>query len=305
MQKKLRKAGIAGALALCLLAAACGGGGKKAAASSDSTCPNGKITFGIEPYEAPSQLTPAYQALSKAISTGMNCPVKLDIVQDYAGEIVAMKAGKLDIAEFGPLGFVFAFDFARAAPIASFATANGKLSTYTAGIWVPKASSIQSLTDLKGKTLALSSVGSTSGDALPRYALLQAGVKPTQLKEEYAGGHPESLLALTKGKVAAGEINSQEMESAVAAKEINPADYREIWTSAPIPNDPVTVFGGETPAFKAKLTQVLLNLPPATLDQISKFLEFDPPGPMLAVSKATYQQLFDLADKLNLTEKDL
>ena len=42
-----------------------------------------------------------------------------------------MQNGKLDIGQFGPLGYVFAQQQAGAEPLASFAGGDGKLSSYT------------------------------------------------------------------------------------------------------------------------------------------------------------------------------
>lgn len=298
------------ALALCLAAAAltaCGGSGSGAAAAADSSaaCPHGRVRFGVEPYEAPAKLTPAYQVLTKALEKGLGCPVQLIIVQDYAAEVLAMKNGQLELGEFGPLGFVFASNKAKAEPVASFADAHGKLSTYRAGIWVPKDSKLADLTSLKGHTLALSSVGSTSGDALPRYAIQKAGLSASDVRIEYAGGHPESLLALTKGKVDAGEVNTQELASAKAAGQFDESAYRRIWQSEPIPNDPITVWGGLGSAFKDKVRTVLTQLSPRDVAAVGKYLDVDPAGPMVAVDKSTYQPLFDLASALKLTEKDV
>lgn len=314
-----RTAGLLALAALTLSAAACGSSSGTAGSPDSSTapiaagsaqpaaisCPNGQVRFGIEPYEAPAKLTPAYTVLAKALEKGLGCPVKLTIVQDYAAEVLAMKNDKLDIAEFGPLGFVFASQQAGAEPVASFGDAKGELSTYKAGIWVPKDSSIQTLTDLKGKTLALSSIGSTSGDALPRFALKQVGLAQSDLKIKYAGGHPESLLALTSGTIDAAEINTQQMASAIAAGAFAPADYRQIWSSDPIPNDPITVRSSLDSAFKDKVKSVLTGLSPTDVEAVGKFLDVDPAGPMLAVTKDTYQPLFDLASALGLTEKDV
>jgi phosphonate transport system substrate-binding protein len=305
MRKHIRTAGVVGlAAASVFVVAGCGKDKAKTAADS-AACPNGKIRMAIEPYEDAAKLTPAYQALAKGIQDGMGCPVDFKVVSDYPAEVLAMQNGQLDVAEFGPLGYVFADQNANAEAIASFATADGKLSTYTAGIWVPKGSKITSIADLKGKTLALSSAGSTSGDALPRQAMLDAGLKPGDVKVEYAGGHPQSLLALTNGKVDAGEVNSQEQASATAEGKFDAAKYTEIWKSGDIPNDPITVYGKLPQAFKDKLQQVLLNLPASTLTQIAQYLEFEPAGKMLAVTKTTYQPLFDLAAKLHLTQKDV
>ncbi len=318
MSTRVRTTGLAGLAALTLLASACGGStkdsangtsqaaGQGASAPAGSvSCPNGMVRFGIEPYEAPAKLTPAYTVLAKAMEKGLGCPVKLTIVQDYAAEVLAMKNDKLDVAEFGPLGFVFASKKAGAEPVASFGDANGQLSTYKAGIWVPKDTPVQSLTDLKGKTLALSSIGSTSGDALPRYALQQAGLSQSDLKIKYAGGHPQSLLALTSGTIDAAEINTQELTAAKAAGSFDESKYRRVWESNPIPNDPITVRGSLDKAFKDKVASVLVGLSPADVKAVGAFLDVDPAGPMLPVTKDTYQPLFDLAAKLGLTEKDV
>jgi phosphonate transport system substrate-binding protein len=301
-----------------LVAAGCGGGtdektpsaasGSSASSggSSDTGCPGGQVRFGIEPYEDPAKLTPAYTVLANALQRRLGCPVKLKIVEDYSAEVLAMRNDKLDVAEFGPLGFVFANQRANAEPLVSFGDASGRLSSYKAGIWVPNDSSIKTLADLKGKSLALSEPGSTSGDALPRYALQKQGIDVKKdLKVEYAGGHPESLLALTKGKVDAAEINTQQQATSSQEGQFDAAKFRQIWTSDPIPNDPITVRGSLDPAFKAKVKAALTKLQPADVAKVGAFLDVDPPGPMVAVTKQTYQPLFDLASTLGLTEKDV
>jgi phosphonate transport system substrate-binding protein len=284
------------------------GSANNASASGDSgaNCPDGAVRFGIEPYEDPAKLTPAYTVLASALQRKLGCPVKLQIVEDYSAEVLAMRNDKLDVAEFGPLGFVFASQRANAEPLVSFGDASGKLSSYKAGIWVPKDSSIKTIDDLKGKSLTLSEPGSTSGDALPRYALQKAGIdEKKDLKLEYAGGHPESLLALTKGKVDAAEINTQQQATSTQEGQFDASKFRQIWASDAIPNDPITVRGSLDPAFKAKVKAALTQLEPADVAKVGAFLDVDPPGPMVPVTKQTYQPLFDLASTLGLTEKDV
>lgn len=185
-------------------------------AQASPTCPNGKVEFGIEPFEDPQKLEPAYQAIADSLSKSLDCPVKVQVLEDYSAEVLAMQNGKLDLGQFGPLGYVFASERAGAEPLVSFGTADGKLSSYTGGIWVPQDSAIKTLDDLRGKDLALGSVGSTSGDVLPRSALAEAGIAENELNLNYAGGHPEALLALTNGSVDAAQINSQTLGTAKA-----------------------------------------------------------------------------------------
>lgn len=295
----------AGAASVAALIAGCGGStaGESAAASSP-TCPNGKIRFGVEPYEDPAKLEPAYRAVADALGKKLDCPVEISIVEDYSAEVLAMQNGKLELAEFGPLGFVFASRRAGAQPVASFADASGALSTYTAGIWVPKGSPITDLASLKGRSLALSSPASTSGDALPRQAIKAAGMGKDDVKITYAGGHPEALLALTNGAVDAAEINSQTLASAKEAGQFDPAKHTQVWISKPVPNDPITVRKDLPQAFHDAVQKALTTLPPETVGKVGQYLDVAPPGPMVAVTKKDYQALFDLADELGLTEKD-
>jgi phosphonate transport system substrate-binding protein len=316
----LRSLAVAATVAaLGLGLTACGSGSDKA--SSDRTtatsgknlaCPTGTLTFGVEPYDDASKLIPAYQNLAKDLGDKLGCKVDLKIAESYVAEILAMKNGQLDLGEFGPAGFVFADQQAGAVPLASFADADGKVSTYTAGIWVKKGSPITDLKGLAGHTLALSSTGSTSGDWVPRYALIQAGVQD-QVKSTYAGGHPQSLEALTHGTVDAAEINSQMQATAEKDGSFDASQYTQIWKSDPILNDPVTASPKLSSQQQATIKAALLSLTGADFtaggdSAIATELDFTPPtsGPaMVAVTKDDYQPLFDLAAALKLTSKDL
>ncbi|MFC8303254.1 phosphate/phosphite/phosphonate ABC transporter substrate-binding protein [Specibacter sp. NPDC057265] len=274
-------------------------------AGANSFCPTGELKFGIEPFEDPSKLEPAYQVLAAALGQRLNCTVEVQVVEDYAAEVLSMRNGKLDIGQFGPMGYVFASTKANAEPLVSFGTADGKLSSYTAGIWVSKDSPIKSIQELRGKDLALGSVGSTSGDVLPRFGLKRAGLAEDEVNMNYAGGHPEALLALTKGTVDAAQINSQTVASAQESGNFDPTGFRQIWESEAIPNDPITVSADADPAFKTAVKEALLNLAPADIEAVGKFLDVSPAGPLVKVTKETYTPLFDLAQTMGLTEKDI
>lgn len=273
--------------------------------SAAFACPDGGLKFGIEPYEDPAKLEPAYKTLAASLSTKLNCPVNVQIVEDYSAEVLAMRNKRLDIGQFGPLGFVFASQKADAQPLVSFGDAQGQLTSYTAGIWVPADSPIRSIEDLKGKSLALGSVGSTSGDALPRYAMKKAGLDETSVKSNYAGGHTEALLALVNKTVDAAELNSQTLATAKREGKFDESKFRQIWKSEPIPNDPITVRGSLDEATKTAIKDALTSLPKEDVAKVGEFLDVTPPGPLVPVTKETYQPLFDLAATMNLSEKDV
>ncbi|MGQ3383684.1 phosphate/phosphite/phosphonate ABC transporter substrate-binding protein [Glutamicibacter sp. TV12E] len=281
------------------------GGTNPEASNAPAYCQDGPIKFGIEPFEDPAKLEPAYGVLADAMERELGCEVEVQVVEDYSAEVLAMRNGKLDLGQFGPVGFVFASEQAGAEPLVSFGTSDGKLSTYTAGLWVPKDSNIRDVDDLRGKDLALGGVGSTSGDVLPRYALKTAGIPESEININYAGGHPEALLALANGTVDAAQVNTQTLATAQAAGTFNQEDYRRIWTSEPIPNDPITVRPDADPELKKAVKEVLLNLSVQDIEQVGAFLDVDPAGPLLEVTKKTYKPLFDLASEMGLTEEDI
>ena len=279
-------------------------------ASTTVSCPHSPVRFAVEPYDTGPALEAAYKSLASDLQTGLGCPVQLVISNSYVAEIEAMKADQLEIGEFGPLGYVLAHRLAAAQPVAAFGDTSGKPDTYTAGIWVPKGSPIKTLAQLKGKTLALSSTTSTSGGLYPISALVNAGFKctPTSCQGvniKFAGSHTASLLALTHGSVAAAEVNSQQQASATAAKEFKAADYRQIWKSTAIINDPVTVRGDLPAAFKTKVASVLLKLTATQVSTVDTELGTASNGPMVPASDALYDPVRAVANAVHLTTSDL
>ncbi|WP_353055585.1 phosphate/phosphite/phosphonate ABC transporter substrate-binding protein [Leucobacter sp. CX87] len=295
---------LSASMLLALGLAGCAPADSAAAGSASATCPDGKIRFGILPYEDPERLEPAYQVLATALSEKLDCPVEVIITEDYAAEVLAMENDSLEIAQFGPLGFVFANQRADAVPLASFGDAEGQPTTYTGGIWVPNDSPIKTIEDLPGHTLALGSPGSTSGDALPMSALADAGIAD-EVTADYAGGHPEALLALVNGTVDAAQINSQTLATAEAEGTIDTSAFRQVWKSEEIPNDPITVRGNLPQEFKDAVAEALLSLDADDVAEVSAFLGVDPAGPLIPVTVDTYQPLFDLAKTMGLTEEDV
>jgi phosphonate transport system substrate-binding protein len=276
-----------------------------ASAAKSSLCPNGQVRFGVEPYDSGPKFTGAYQALTKALQTNLGCPVTLTITNNYTAEVEAMRAKKLDVGEFGPLGYIFAHKLADAQPVAVFGTMDHKPVTYTAALWVPASSPITNIAGLKGKTIAFSDPASTSGNLLPRYALIKAGLNPnSDVKIEFAGSHTASLLALTNGKVDAGEVNSQQQATSVAAGQFDPSKYRVIWRSAPIPNDPITVRGDLPADFKAAFKTALLKLTPAQLKLVDTELGVDS-GPMIPASDSLFQPIRDVVNAEHLGISDI
>src|SRR5579863_7055976 len=104
-----------GALAIAGLAAsALSSASANPAHASAAACPSNPINFAVEPYDTGTALEKAYASLATDLGQKLGCPVKLEISNSYVAEIETMKAGKIQIGEFGPLGYVLAHSIANA-----------------------------------------------------------------------------------------------------------------------------------------------------------------------------------------------
>jgi phosphonate transport system substrate-binding protein len=233
-----------------------------AAHAATAACPNGgTIRFGVEPYEAAAKLTRIYDHIGALIGKEVGCKVEILITTNYTAEIEAMRAGKLEVGEFGPLGYVLAHQVAKAQAVATFGNKEGKPDTYTAGIVTWPGSGITTLKQVAGQSFAYSDPASTSGHLFPAYALSKIGINPdTGVKGIYAGTHGASFEALRNHKVQAGELNSEEIEAAKVAGSWQDGMFVELWRSDPIPVDPITLAPSVQGPFRARLIHVLQTL---------------------------------------------
>jgi len=239
-----------------------------AVAEEPNICPGGgTVRFGVEPYDTAARLVPIYQKVGNLIGDKLGCKVEVFVATSYNAEIEAMRNGKLEIGEFGPLGYVLAHQVAKAEAVAAFGAADGKPNTYWASLVTYPASGIKTVAEIKGHSFAFSDPASTSGHLFPAYGLRKAGLDPDKdVRAIFAGSHTSSLEALYNHKVDAGELNSEQLESATQRGHYKGGDLVFLWKLDPIPTDPFTVRGDLPVAFKARVTEVLQNLDLSALD---------------------------------------
>src|SRR6201994_1869256 len=246
---------LAGAIASALA-------GTVAFAAGPNDCPNGgTVRFGVEPYDTAARLVPIYQKVGELIGEKLGCKVEVFVATTYNAEIEAMRVGKLEIGEFGPLGYVLAHQVAKAEAVAAFGNKEGKPDNYWASLVTWPGSGITTVAEIRGHSFAFSDPASTSGHLFPAYGLRKAGLDPDKdIRAIYAGSHTASFEALYNHKVDAGELNSEQMESATQRGHYKDGDVVFLWKSDPIPTDPISVRGDLPPEFKARLITLLQTL---------------------------------------------
>jgi phosphonate transport system substrate-binding protein len=273
-----------------------------APALAAADCPaGGTIRFGVEPYDSSAILIPIYNKIGGLISAQVGCPVQIYVATSYNAEIEAMRAGKLDIGQFGPLGYVLAHKVADAQAVATMADAQGNPSTYTASVVTWPGSGITTLKDVAGHTFGYSDPASTSGHLFPAFALKSVGIDPDKgVTPLYSGSHTASFEALRNHKVQAGELNSQTIVAAQVHGEWDPKAFVTLWQSKPIPSDPICVYGKLNPALKAHLTAVLQHLKLTDLTPAEEKVINTKTGELVPQNNAAYDQIRQLVHVLNI-----
>ncbi|MGW7520505.1 phosphate/phosphite/phosphonate ABC transporter substrate-binding protein [Streptomyces sp. NPDC054796] len=267
-------------------------------------CPVGEVQFGVDPFENAARLIPAYKPLARQLGDRLGCPVELHIPTSYSAEVEAMRQGKLDVAQFGPLGYAFAERLARARVVATYGDSHGRPLTYRTLIVTPSDSGITRLTECRGRSFAYSDAVSTSGRLFPAYALERAGIDPDRgVKPRYAGSHTASYEALRQGKADCGALPTPQIEIAKDAGIYKAGELRTLWRSAPIPHEAVTVRETLPAPFRERVREELLALDLTKIPEEHRGLLF---GPRLVAQKETaYDEVRELARKMGLDVKDL
>jgi phosphonate transport system substrate-binding protein len=132
---------------------------------------------------------------------------------------------------------------------------------------------VKSITDIRGKKIALGDVNSTSSFNVPVAMMMQNGVQPAKEAAviNMAGSHANVLNALSEGLVDVGGASFDSFEKAVNAKAIDPTRLRVVAKSAPIPYPPLAINTAVPASIKTRLREAfdtVHTMPGISKDQI-------------------------------------
>ncbi|HDR7793870.1 TPA: phosphonate ABC transporter substrate-binding protein [Bacillus luti] len=241
------------------------------------------IKLGVIPTDDNADVSAMYKPVAEYLKkeTGMN--VELFLANDYTAVIEAMKNDKIDIARLGAFSYVLAADQTKVEPLVAEISKKTGDKFYTSLLIAQNDSSIKSIKDLKGKTVAFVDPASSSGNLVPRKWLLDNGIDPEKdLKEViYSGGHDASVLAVENKKVDAafvavniyGDMKQKGMTKNTAS----------IGESEKIPTQPIAARS---------------DLDPQTIEKLRKaFIEMDKNAPEILKSFKEAKGFTSVEDK--------
>jgi len=212
--------------------------------------------------------------LEDLLEAELDMDVNVTIATDYNALIEGMASEQIHVGLLATTAYVLAADEGAAEAILKSlrydVDDNGDplldeplVSGYKSQLLVHKDSGIESVADLKGKRIAISSFTSTSGFVWPANLLADNGLDPeADVTWINAGGHDNAILAVFNG----------DADAAFTFKDarrlfIEEANFDEIKSTAvllmnttEIPNDTISVIPSMSDKLKEKVKQAFLNI---------------------------------------------
>ncbi len=174
--------------------------------SSASAAEPTHLTFGIYPYDTPTQIYENFEPLMEYLSKKLGIPVKIVIAPNYMSHIMNIGDGRVDLGFMGPSPYIRAKDkYGSVELLARLMMKDNRNDRLV--IVAHKSSGVKDLGDLKGKTFAFGDFQSYGSHFYPRYLLNREGIRLKDLKSyDFLGSHSKVILAVSHKDFDAGGV---------------------------------------------------------------------------------------------------
>lgn len=200
-----------------------------------------------------AELLEEYQPFRQKLTDLIETEIQFVPVESYTAAAISLQEGEVDLALTGPAEYVAIRARTNAVPIVTLSRPD-----YYSIIVKTAQSEIKSLTDLKGKTISMGPVGSTSSYLGPTYLLVKAGLNP-KTDVEIKNLDEAGLEALIAGEVAVWCGSLTDYQSFLEARNLQPEDLPIVAKSQPLPSDVFVVSSQLEPTAIAKLSEIMFS----------------------------------------------
>lgn len=173
-----------------------------------------RLSFGVYTSDKPSAMVkkfrPIINTLEKMLAAELESPVKIkmQVAKSYEEGIQDIVTGNVDFSRLGPASYVEAKQQNPGLSILAIESKGGK-KRFKGIICIREDSSIETISDLKGKRFAFGNQRSTIGRYLSQLYLAENGIKATDLAGfDYLGRHDKVGEAVALGRYDAGALKN-------------------------------------------------------------------------------------------------
>lgn len=233
---------------------------------------DGVFTIAYAPNESTAESADARNGLAKDLSKVLGCEVEEIQASDYNAIIEALRTGKADMAYMGSQALALGVERTDLEPIVMKAEeGDPEKAIYHSVFIVNSSSDINSIEDIKGKTMAFVDPDSTSGNLVPTAEIIQA-FPDEELNSDilhtngdffeavsFSGSHQAGLQAVIKGDVDVVPISDQILASEIAHGNAAEGDVKIIHESGAIPAEAMVVGEHVTEETRDILTEFLTS----------------------------------------------
>lgn len=269
----------AGLLAGCSAASSTAEAGDTASAAgtaAETGNPGGEdgvFTIAYAPNESNTEAADARNGLAEDLGAVLGCEVEEIQASDYNAIIEALRTGSADMAYMGSQALALGVERTDLEPIVMKAEDGDPEKAIYHSVFITNAANtdINSIEDIKGRTMAFVDPDSTSGNLVPTAEIIQAfpddGLNSDMLHTNgdffeavsFSGSHQAGLQAVVKGDVDVAPISDQILASEIANGNAAESDIKIIHESGAIPAEAMVVAEHVDQATRDKLTEFLTS----------------------------------------------
>ncbi|WP_230467136.1 phosphate/phosphite/phosphonate ABC transporter substrate-binding protein [Lujinxingia vulgaris] len=222
-----------------------------------------ELTFAFQPQENPEGLELDAERMAEFIEEQTGYEVEIFLPTNYSAVVEALRSDNADVAYFSGLPYLVAHENAGVELLV--VEERGGNPFYYSQWYALADSDIESIADLKGRSIAFTSPTSTSGYLFPLGKVIDEGhltadQDPTEFfgNVTYAGGYQQALLALVNGQVDAAAASDYALEQYL--DEEQRAKVKVIERQGPVPTHGIAIRGDLPQEVKDKVRDALLAL---------------------------------------------
>lgn len=222
-----------------------------------------ELTFAFQPQENPEALAPDADKLAEYMTEKTGIESEVFLPTSYASVVEALRSDNADVAYFSGWPYLVAHREAEVELIAA-EERNGN-PFYHSQWYVMKDSDIETVADLKGKTISFTSPTSTSGYLFPLAKVIEdsemkTGDDPKKFFSEviYAGGYEQSLMALVNGRVDAAAASDYAFDEYLSDEQ--KGKVRILSKQGPVPTHGIAIRSELPDEVKQKIKTAIMDL---------------------------------------------